>query len=80
MEAIQAGIRRYKDIRDEVPQVADFRELIDVLTPIYLNKVIRIDAWWEPFAYRSEGESHFELRSAGPDRSLYTTDDIVSTG
>lgn len=80
MEAIQAGINRYKEIRGEIPVVDDFRELIDVLTPMYMKTVIRMDAWWNAFSYRNENTNQFELRSAGPDRRFHTPDDIVSTG
>jgi len=80
MEAIQAGINHYKEIRGEIPLVDDFRELIDVLNPMYMKPVIRIDGWWSSFSYRIEGNNQFELRSAGPDRQFNTPDDIVRTG
>ena len=52
--------------------------LIDNLTPHYLSRVLRLDAWHRPFHYQGES-SHFTLRSLGPDGKENTPDDIVVT-
>jgi hypothetical protein len=78
MEQIGEGVRNYRKRHGEVPQLSSFEKLIDTLCPNYLGKVIRIDAWWNPFFYRAIGESQFELRSAGADGRLGTDDDLVS--
>ena len=80
MAAIQSGLNRYREIRGNYPVVHDFRELVDILAPQYLNPVIRLDAWWNSFSYRSDDGKHYELRSAGPDRELDTEDDLVRSG
>jgi hypothetical protein len=80
MEIIQAGIRLYQTNRGELPRAQDFRELVDLINPIFMNEVIRTDGWWNSFSFRLVDKKSFELRSAGPDRQFYTTDDIVSTG
>ena len=52
--------------------------LIDNLTPHYLSRVLRLDAWHRPFQYQGE-TNHFSLRSLGPDGKENTPDDIVVT-
>jgi hypothetical protein len=49
---------------------------IDFLSPRYLNRVIRVDPWNQPYKYLGERD-HFTLRSTGPDRKAETPDDIL---
>jgi hypothetical protein len=37
-----------------------------------------LDRWGTPFVFHLESRDHIEVRSAGPDRELYTLDDLVS--
>jgi hypothetical protein len=50
--------------------------LIDHLTPRYLTPVIRLDPWFRPYQYDGE-QTHYSLRSLGPDGKPNTGDDIV---
>jgi hypothetical protein len=50
--------------------------LIDHLSPKYLSRVIRLDPWSRPYQYDGE-QTHFSLRSLGPDGKPNTPDDIV---
>ena len=77
MALIAAGINSYATAHGEVPQGSDFRQLIDLLTPQYLASVIRLDPWWNPFQYQASGKDSFVLRSAGPDATFGTEDDLV---
>jgi hypothetical protein len=36
-----------------------------------------LDRWGEPFFFHLLGRDQLEIRSAGPDRELYTTDDLL---
>ena len=78
MDQISSGIRGYRERRGRLPQVYTFTDLIDVLSPAYLEPVIRIDAWSNPFFYRPLGTDGYDLRSAGPDGRLQTADDLVA--
>ncbi|MCL4176585.1 MAG: hypothetical protein KJ072_02410 [Verrucomicrobia bacterium] len=37
-----------------------------------------LDAWDTPFFFHHLSRDHLEVRSAGPDRELFTTDDLIS--
>jgi hypothetical protein len=52
--------------------------LIDNLSPHYLPRIMRLDAWHRPFQYQGERD-HFTLRSLGPDGKENTPDDLVVT-
>jgi len=44
--------------------------------PVLNGKGQLIDRWGTPLFFHALGGSRYELRSAGPDRKLWTTDDI----
>ena len=50
--------------------------LIDHLSPRYLKRVIRVDPWHRPYQYEGQ-QTHYSLRSLGPDGKSDTGDDIV---
>ena len=50
--------------------------LIDHLSPRYLTPVIRLDPWSRPYQYDGQ-QTHYSLRSLGPDGKPNTGDDIV---
>ena len=50
--------------------------LIDHLSPKYLTPVIRLDPWFRPYQYDGQ-QTHYSLRSLGPDGKPNTGDDIV---
>jgi Type II secretion system (T2SS), protein G len=53
--------------------------VIDFLSPRYMNRVIRIDPWHQPYEYEGTRNSYV-LRSVGPDNKPMTEDDITVTG
>lgn len=77
MALVRQGIDRYISQYGRAPQVSDYTALVDTLNPDFLASVIRIDAWSNPFSFELVGESGFELRSAGPDGTIGTEDDLV---
>ncbi|MFQ5741400.1 MAG: type II secretion system protein GspG [Acidobacteriota bacterium] len=74
---LKAGIEHYSSAQGEVPQVADFESLVDLLAPRYMDGVVRLDAWSRPFFYQSLSARGFDLRSAGPDGAMRTADDLA---
>ena len=50
--------------------------LMDHLSPRYLTPVIRVDPWHRPYQYEGQ-QTHYSLRSLGPDGKPNTGDDIV---
>jgi hypothetical protein len=49
---------------------------IDYLSPRYLQRVIRIDPWHQPYGYIGDRD-RFTLRSSGPDGKVDTPDDVI---
>ena len=78
LNAIVAALEAFH--KDRGSYVASDRHsvLIDHLTPHYLSRVIRLDAWHRPFRYQGDHD-HFTLRSLGADGKENTSDDIVLT-
>ena len=79
LELISESIRSYQQVNAQVPQVATFEELTDLLSPRFLHPLIRIDAWSNRFSYQATGTHAYDLKSAGPDGHLGTTDDLSAT-
>ncbi len=50
--------------------------LVDFLSPNYLNRVVRLDAWSNEFQYNGTAAG-YRLASMGPDGKPDTSDDIV---
>lgn len=44
----------------------------------YIRGGIPVDAWGTEFGYKMQGETTYEVRSAGPDLAAGTDDDITS--
>jgi hypothetical protein len=72
LNLITEGIRHYTDLNHQIPQVSSFEELMDLLSPQFHNRVVRIDAWSNPFSYQAIGSDEYDLKSAGPDGDLGT--------
>lgn len=79
LTTISDSIRRYEETNGRVPQVDSLETLIDILNPAYLERVLRLDAWSNPFRYLAKSPSSYELRSAGEDAKFGTQDDIAVT-
>ena len=78
LNTLSSGIRQYLNRHSKLPPAKDFRQLIDALSPNYLGQVTRLDAWSNPFSYRTLSASAYDLRSAGPDGRIDTADDLKS--
>jgi hypothetical protein len=50
--------------------------LVDHLNPRYLERIVRIDPWHNPYLYEGAADA-YTLRSAGPDGKENTGDDVV---
>jgi hypothetical protein len=79
LRALDLAIAAYRADRGSLPDAVDAAGLVDRLAPRYLKVVIREDPWHTPYYYRSSGAA-YTLGSAGPDRVLYTGDDVLLTG
>lgn len=77
LQAISEGLDLYLQEHGSVPQLQDFRNLMDLLAPRYAPSVIRIDPWWNDYYYRPIDLQAYELRSLGPDGVLNTEDDVI---
>jgi hypothetical protein len=69
MDKILAGIAGYRSAHGRLPELDGFVELIDLLNPEFLDEVIRLDGWQNPF--------HFKQEDDGPDGKRGTDDDLV---
>jgi len=79
LETIATALEAFKRERGSYVESKSEAQLIDFLSPRYLARVIRVDAWDQPYAYEGSRNS-FILRSAGPDKKPNTPDDITRTG
>lgn len=78
LDEMTDAISIYARRQGRVPQAADFESLVDALSPHDLKRVVRLDAWSNPFFYQPLSENAFDLRSAGPDGQFQTGDDLVA--
>ena len=76
LETIATALEAFKHERGGYLESKSEAQLIDFLSPRYLARVIRVDAWQQPYEYEGSRNSYV-LRSAGPDRKPNTADDIT---
>ena len=74
---IAGAIAKYRDSNGSVPPARDIITLTDALHPLYMDELVRQDAWGNPIDYELTGGSSFRLISRGPDGRRGTDDDIV---
>jgi hypothetical protein len=79
LETIATALEAFKRDRGSYVESKSEAQLIDLLSPRYLARIIRVDAWHQPYEYEGTRNS-FVLRSAGPDGKSNTADDITRTG
>ncbi len=79
MQMIAAALERFRAKRGSYITSKNHAVLIDLLSPDFLSRIIRVDPWQRPYEYDGTSD-HFTLRSAGPDRKPNTPDDIVLNG
>ena len=70
------GISAYKSQRGQFVEADNIGELLDFLSPRYLNAPQRLDLWGEELEFRGSA-SGYRLVSSGPDRKSGTEDDLV---
>lgn len=76
LETIATALEAFRRERGSYVEAKTEAALIDFLSPRYLARVIRLDAWHRPYEYEGSRESYV-LRSLGPDGESGTTDDVV---
>ena len=76
LDSIATALEAFKREQGSYVESKSEAQLIDFLSPRYLARVIRVDAWHQPYAYEGTRDSYV-LRSAGPDGKPNTPDDIT---
>lgn len=80
LNAISEAIEKYCRKNGVLPGFNDYASLADLLTPEYLNPLIRLDAWERQLYAVHLSDSTIRLISAGADGKLGSSDDIEITG
>ncbi len=75
MRKLAAGIAEYRKQNGALPDPET--SLSDVLHPRFMQDIIRQDSWGQDIQYEVTGDDGFQLRSAGPDGTRGSGDDIV---
>jgi hypothetical protein len=76
LDRIAEAILKYRDSKGSLPLFKDYVSLSDLLSPMYLDPLIRLDAWRQPLEALPQDSKGIQLRSAGPDGKFGTNDDI----
>ena len=73
------ALEQYRGKRGSYVEAKSGAVLVDFLSPLHLDRIIRLDPWRHPYVYEGNRDS-FTLRSVGPDGKENTADDLVMTG
>jgi Type II secretion system (T2SS), protein G len=76
LEQLAKALTAYQNKRGRFAETEDFAQLLDFLSPIYINRPPRFDLWGKEFTYRGTA-TNYRLISSGPDRKSGTKDDLV---
>ncbi len=76
LEGLAVGIDAFRARNGSLPEVSPARPVSDVLHPLFMNDLIRDDAWGGRIRYTADGDG-YELRAPGPDGAAGTGDDVV---
>ncbi len=76
--AIGTAIQTYEVRVGRYPESLDELTAASESMPALLDKKKLNDSWGTPFQYKKTGKYEFEIRSAGPDESMGTEDDITN--
>jgi hypothetical protein len=76
LDRIAGAIRKYQESKGSLPVFKDYVSLSDILSPTYLDPLIRLDAWRRPLEATPQYSRGILLQSAGPDGLMGTADDI----
>jgi hypothetical protein len=77
LDKLAAGIAKYRQRNGSIPAAKDIVGLTDLLHPLYMTDLVRLDGWGNPIEYLPTGTGTFRLFSRGPDGRASTRDDIV---
>jgi len=77
LETVAAAVDKYRERHGRLPTFTDYVSLSDVLSPDFLNPLVREDAWKRPLAAFHPNADTVRLVSAGPDGKLGSPDDLV---
>ena len=78
LDLLGKALEQYHRKRGSYVEAKSGAVLVDFLSPLHLNNIIRLDPWRHPYIYEGSRDS-FTLRSAGPDGKENTADDVVLT-
>jgi hypothetical protein len=73
------GVNTYVERNGNLPVIESSGYLSDVLHPLFMSDLVRVDAWGSNILYEAEGD-RYRLSSPGPDGLPGTQDDIVMEG
>ena len=78
LDLLAKALEHYRSKRGSYVEAKSAAVLVDFLSPLHLNNIIRLDPWRHPYVYEGSRDS-FTLRSVGPDGKENTADDLVLT-
>ena len=79
LDQVMAAVERYREKVGNLPNFSDYISLSDLLSPNFLNPLIREDSWQRPLAAYKSGADGIRLVSPGADGLPGTPDDIELT-
>jgi len=79
LNRISEAIGKYREETGSYPGFKDFVALTDILAPKYLDPLIRLDSWRNPFQATAPSPDSIKVVSAGPDGRFGTKDDLSIT-
>jgi hypothetical protein len=79
LNQVAEAVRKYRESTGNLPAFKDYIALTDQLSPQFLTPLIRLDSWRQPLAAERANAETILLRSAGPDGTFGTADDIRHT-
>ena len=77
LDRVAEATETYQEKNGKLPAFKDYVALCDLLSPVYLTPLIRLDAWGHPLAAERLSPNTIRLTSAGSDGKFGSTDDIV---
>ncbi len=77
LEKLAAGVEQYQAQNGSLPQLGTESALADILHPLFMEDLIRQDAWGREIRYERRGDDAYALRSSGPDGVHGSPDDIT---
>ena len=76
LQQLANALTAYQRQRGGFAETEDIAQLLDFLSPIYINRPPRFDLWGQQFQYHGTATS-YRLISSGPDRKSGTKDDLI---